>query len=55
MMTPEEDLEDARMDMAAAAWRIAHLAGQDALIEDLQALLFLVSTQNLDALLEPLQ
>lgn len=47
-LTPEEALDDARMNMAAAAWRIAHLAGKEALIEDLRALLLVVSSPTWD-------
>jgi len=43
-MTLEEDLDDARMDMATAAWRIANLAGVEVLIADLQSLILIVST-----------
>lgn len=47
-LTPEEALDDARMNMAAAAWRIANLAGKEALIEDLRALLLVVSSPAWD-------
>jgi hypothetical protein len=40
----EEELEEARMEMSAAAWRIVQLAGTDTLIEDLSALLHLLQT-----------
>lgn len=50
MAADDEDLEEARMDFAAAVWRIAHLAGQDALIEDLEAVLSIVRDGGLAAL-----
>lgn len=50
MLSDDEDLNEARMDFAAAVWRIAHLAGQDALIEDLEAVLAIVRDGGLSAL-----
>jgi len=41
----DEELEEARMDLAFAARRIEQLAGADALIEDLLALIHLIQQQ----------
>lgn len=42
----DEELEEARMDLAFAARQIEQLAGADALIEDLLALIHLIQQQS---------
>lgn len=55
MDNEDDDLEEARMALASAVWRIAALAGHDTVVEDLTALLHIIQAGGLEAMNEVIQ